>query len=502
MTLQCPHCNSTSAISRGTRQNVDGVLFRRYACKSCGKYYSVKSIDKFQSTVEMVGEKFVLTSAQNDSLINHEFLGALKKYCKLNDAKLIILPVKYMVNVAEGIVWDKAIEEYVNDSSMTLADGLRVLGNINITPTIENPIAGLDPLSKGDSLIIGHPQLQMKTLAVNSVDHPAIITTTGSITYPDYSITKQGEKAKFNHSFSAIVVEKDGDQFHLRVLNGDSTGGFYDIDGYYTEKKKTKLTHVEALITGDEHALFASPEVKMATYLNKDSIVNTLKPKVIVRHDVLDCFSVSHHHKNNFFARYGKHQLGMDDIEAELKLTLAHIEETTPKFSENVIVSSNHNDHLLRWLNETDPKTEPWNAKIYHFLMYNMLNTMERDDEMFHFQNPFELWVDHAEPSVPIKFIGRTESYMISGIELSMHGDVGQNGSRGSLLQFSRLAHKNIIGHSHSPGIAKGSWQTGTSSVLKMEYNKGPSSWLQTHVVIYPNGCRQMIHIINGKWKK
>jgi hypothetical protein len=461
-------------------------------------------MDKFQSTMEMSGDKFVITSAQNDTEINYEFLGALKKYCSIHKAKLIILPIRYMYSSADGIVWDDSIAEYINDASMTLTDGLRVLGNINISPTIESPIAGLDALSKGDSLIIGHTQLQMKTLAVNSVDHPAIITTTGCITSPKYTETKQGEKAKFNHSFSAIVVEKDTDQFHLRILNADSTGGFYDIDGYYTAKSKTKLTHIEALITGDEHAMFACPDVKAATYLNKDSIVNVLKPKVIVRHDILDCFSISHHHKHNFLIRYGKHFTGTDKIEDELKLTLKHIEDTTPKFSKNIIVSSNHNDHLMRWLNEADPKTEPWNAKIYHQLMFYMLDYMDVDGTDFSFPNPFELWVSQQELDygLDIEFIGRNTSYMISGVELSNHGDAGVNGSRGSALQFSRLAHKTVIGHSHSPNINKGAWQTGTSSHLKLEYTKGPSSWLQTHVAIYPNGCRQMIHIINGKWKK
>jgi len=503
MSVSCPHCGSTAAVSRGTRQNVDGLLFRRYACKGCSRYYSVQSMDKFQSTSEIIGEKFVITSAQNDTPINLFFLMTLKSYCSIHGATLIILPVKYMVDISEPeIIWHPSIAEYIKDSSVTLTDGLRMLGNINISPAIESPIAGLDYLSKGDSLIIGHPQLQMKTLAVNSVDHPAIITTTGSVTLPNYSETKQGEKARFNHSFSAIVVEKDINQFHLRVLNADENGGFYDIDGYYDAGGRTDLKYVEALITGDEHALFASPLVKAATYTNKDSMVKVLKPKRIVRHDVLDCYSVSHHHKNNFLTKYGKHKTSTDIMEDELKLTLEHIDSTTPSYSENIIVASNHNDHLYRWLNEADPKIEPWNAKLYHHLMYRMLDKMTITDKTFEFMNPFELWVSEQKHKSKITFVGRDEAYKICEIEISNHGDLGTNGSRGSLLQYSRLAFKTIIGHSHSPGINKGAYQVGTSSNLKLEYSKGPSSWLNTHCVVYPNGKRQLIHIINGKWKK
>jgi hypothetical protein len=137
---------------------------------------------------------------------------------------------------------------------------LRLLGDININPAIENPINGLDYLSKGDSLVIAHTQLAMKTLAVNSVDNPAIITTTGTVTMPRYTRTKQGMKGTFNHSFSAVVIELDGEDFHYRVLNADDRNGFFDINGYYTKDTHQKHVTAEALITGDEHAMFIDPE--------------------------------------------------------------------------------------------------------------------------------------------------------------------------------------------------------------------------------------------------
>ena len=442
----------------------------------------------------------VITSAQNNANVNREFLDSLVGYCNRRSASLYIVPVKYDVPDGVDIVWDFP-GDYLLDDTVKVCDKLRVLANINISPTIENPLAGLDYLSKGDSLIIGHPQLQMKTLAVNSVESPAIIITTGSCTEPNYSVTKSGEKARFNHSYSAVVIEKDVDCFHIRVLNADETGGFYDIDGYQHLDTFTELDRIEALVTGDEHAVFIDTDVLNATYMDNDSIVRRLKPKYIVRHDVLDCYSVSHHHRNNFFVRYGKFHANQHKIEDELVQTLSHILLTTPDDCENIIVGSNHNDHLERWLNETDPKLEPWNAKMYHRLMYLMLEHMEIGDGDFSYTSPFRLWVEEFGLE-NIKFIGRNESFKIFDIEISNHGDVGTNGSRGSLLQYSRLAFKNIIGHSHSPGIKSGAYQVGTSSKLKMDYTKGPSSWLHCHCIVYPNGKRQLINIINGKWHK
>jgi hypothetical protein len=36
---------------------------------------------------------------------------------------------------------------------------------------------------------------------------------------------------------------------------------------------------------------------------------------------------------------------------------------------------------------------------------------------------------------------------------VSQHGDIGSNGSRGSLLQFRKLNTKIIVGHYHSPDV-------------------------------------------------
>ena len=127
-------------------------------------------------------------------------------------------------------------------------------------------------------------------------------------------------------------------------------------------------------MTGDEHALFNSPEVRDATYMNPDSIAKVLKPKIVVRHDVFDGYSISHHHRNNPVTKFVKYQQGLDKVEDELLKTREYIDSTTPPGALNVIVASNHNEHLLRWLKEADWKLEPWNAKIYHWFWYNMLD--------------------------------------------------------------------------------------------------------------------------------
>tara|TARA_S200002703_G_scaffold151577_1_gene151157 strand:- start:536 stop:841 length:306 start_codon:yes stop_codon:yes gene_type:complete len=101
-----------------------------------------------------------------------------------------------------------------------------------------------------------------------------------------------------------------------------------------------------------------------------------------------------------------------------------------------------------------------------------------------------------------MKFLGGDEPYMVHDIDVSQHGHKGPNGVRGSLTNLSKIGVKTVIGHCHSPGIMGGCWQVGTSSRYDLEYIQGPSSWLHCHCVIHANGKRQLLPIIEGKWRR
>jgi len=498
--IQCPHCESHKVHKNGKFTLSGGEVKNRYICTECNKGFSLgDSYNRFVPDVVLNDKKYVITSVQNNTNINTEFLHSLERYCKKNSARLIIVPTLHQQQLYPFPLLDWDVDEkYVIRDKVSLNGMVNLIANIKINASAENPLGGLDSLSKGKTLIVPHNQLQMRSLPVLKDDYPVILTTTGTISQPSYVRSKAGEKAEFNHSNSAILVDFQQDIFHLRVLNADETGGFYDIDGYYSENSFEKLTETEALITGDEHVLVTSPEVTKATYTNKDSMVNTLKPKKIIRHDVLDCFTVSHHHRKDNFIQYSKYVNGINKIKDELDLTVKYMVDTTPSFSESYVISSNHHDHLKRWLTEADPKIEPWNAKIFHQLTYLMMDEIDNAGQL-HVPDPFELYCNTIAPH--IKFVSRVESFKVCDIELSNHGDKGANGSRGSLTQFSKFSDKVVIGHSHTPGINKGAYSVGCSTPKTLEYTSGPSSWMNTHCVIYPNGKRQLINIIAGKWK-
>lgn len=513
--MQCYECSSDNVRSLGARF-YGPAKYTKYVCEDCGEEMLISPDVEVEDVIEVAeslgyvrpesyinsitsAPKIVVSTIQNNSEVNQEFLSALEYYCDSINARLVLIPIRYKNNDGDATWYAPEVESYIVNNLIKLEHcPVKIMGNLKIVATAENPLSGLDPMSKGYSLVIGHPQVMLKTLPQHANGYPAIITTTGSISEKNYIQSKLGFKAEFNHSMSALLIEQTQDTYFFRHLNFDGEG-FCDLGKYYTKDSVSDM-RAEAIVTGDEHAMFADPVVANVTYTNDDSLVNILKPKVIVRHDVLDAYSISHHHRKNVFTSFAKWQSGVNDIQIELDNTIRFINDTTPADSESWIVSSNHNEHLFRWLNECDPKIEPWNAVIYHGLMYHMLLATEMTDSGAKYPDPFEMY---ASPRLDdnIKFLSRREKNLICDVDVGFHGDLGANGSRGTRNQFSILPTKTIIGHSHSPGITKGCYQTGTSSRLKLEYNTGPSSWHHAHCAIYENGKRQLIFIVDGKYR-
>lgn len=454
-------------------------------------------------------KRFIITSAMNNCPVDPNFWASLQTYARKTKACLLVIPSRYKnpTSKAEsektdaGSWWAQEVHPHMTDEQIKLNDHLRIMADYRVNATATNPLSGLDTISGGISTIFGHAQIQMKTVPTPQYDIPKIMQSTGSCTEPIYSDTRAGKRGLFNHSLGAAVVELGGkDKFFIRTISADNTGGFYDLDYYYGPKGAEKSSQVEALITGDEHAMFNDERNKAAVYLNKDSICNVLKPKVIVRHDVFDGYSISHHNRKDPMIQYSKHKMGHHLVKDELELTAAHIEETTPKFSENLIVASNHHDHLLRWLKEVTPLQEPWNLDTYLDLWKLVTETWEWKETGTVHGDPFALWMEERL-KVKTTFLPRDSSKTICGIMVGFHGDQGANGARGSINQYAKMGAKTVLGHRHAPGINKGVYQVGTSTTLRMDYTSGPSSWAHCHCVVYPNGKRQLIFVIKGEWR-
>jgi len=503
---RCGNCGSKHVIKKGPTP-IGGRNRQRYKCKNChSNFYEFIEegiIPQYVSKKKV--NTWVITTCINNADTNTQFVESLHTYCEHNDADLLIIPLKYTVpelNI-KNVAWDSNLEPYFYSNTVHLLQALKLLAGMKISPTVTNPFAGWNDSTKGISHIIPSPQIRMAMVARNQIDTPCALYTTGCVSYPVYTKSKQGERATFNHSFAALVVEEDPsiESFHVRVLNCDNDGGFYDVDKYYFMKSISSCNKVSGIVIGDEHVKFIDQSVAAATYYNTDSMVNTLRPEYLIRHDVLDFYSASHHHKTDIVLQFAKLVNGDNDVEKELKTTIEYLIDTTPSDCTSIIVESNHNGHLDKWISSADAiNKDLTNYCIYHDLSRLIGYHIKQKKESM---SLFELWSREYYDYDNIRFLKNAESFKLHDIELSMHGDHGLNGSKGSTAQFARLGLKVITGHTHVPAIIEGAYSVGHSCISKMEYNKkSPSSWHHGHCIIHPNGKRQMILIKEGKWRR
>jgi hypothetical protein len=161
-----------------------------------------------------------------------------------------------------------------------------------------------------------------------------------------------------------------------------------------------------------------------------------------------------------------------------------------------IVVRSNHDIWLDRWLNDTD-----WRKSNNKMTYLKLASEMASDTEGKGALNVI-LRINNVENAYCLDL---DESFNVNGFELGIHGHQGAGGSRGSMIQFKNLNTKNVTGHSHVPRRMNGALSVGTLTKLRLGYNKGLSAWMQSNVIIHQNGKAQHLNIINGKvttlWK-
>ncbi len=506
---RCPRCGSDSLQRNG---RTDGGLRQRWRCADCGHRTTRPVLGppaiQFHSELP-TSNRYVITSAQNATPVFAAFWEALLVYCEHVGAELIVVPNRYRnptsvwtANNENDEWWAKEVVPYLYDGRFDLGGSLTILADVKVQPTAVSPLEGLEAITHHRSAIIGHPKVQLKTVATPQHKLPKILTTTGAVTKPNYSDTKTGKKGEFHHTYGATVVELDGDAFHLRQLNATARGEFIDLDLAVSQHGVKPAPPAAALVMGDTHVDFVDPAVVRATFTNPGSMAAVLRPEKLVWHDLLDFHSRSHHHRGNPIIAAAVHQAHRGNVRAEVERACSFVDEHSPEGVENVFVPSNHPAALGKWVRETDWRADPENAEFYLETALAMIQaaklTPERGVETV---DAFHYWARQLMNSTA-RFLEPGESCVIKGYEVGMHGHAGVNGARGSVRAFARIGTKSVTGHGHSPEIYEGARRVGTSSYLTRDWSVGgPSSWLQTHYVIYANGKGSLLNVIGGEWR-
>lgn len=451
-------------------------------------------------------KRLVITAAQNATPVHTGFFESLQQYCKYNDAELIVIPIRYKnptsrwTDSQEGLEkWTPVLEPYLYNQRKKLNANLVLLGDIKTVPTATKPLTGFESVTHGESGILGHTKLQMTTIPTPSHKLPKIMTTTGACTVKNYTDSKAGKKGEFHHTIGACAVEIVGSQFFMRQINATSDGCFIDLNHEYTPKGVQVAPPALALVMGDTHRAFMDKAVEKATF-GPGGMVDALDPDHLVFHDLHDGYARNPHHRLDPFSEIAKRGVNMHLVKKEVEEDVKWLDSVTGD-RKSIVVPSNHDNFFARWIVDTDWRRDPDNAAFYLETALAMVNSTHMTKSGSARVDPFIYWVNRLKTNEDVRCLESNESFVLGGVELGLHGDRGPNGSRGARTNLRRIGVKTIVGHSHSPGIEEGCFQTGTSTPLRLEYNSGPSSWLQAHVVLYANGKRSILPILNGKWR-
>lgn len=453
----------------------------------------------------------IAVAAQNSTPVHADFWACLLTAVKHRKAQLFVIPTRYKNPTSQWTGsqqnaehYDKAVVPYLWNQRLRLNPNLLLLADVPTQPTAAQPLASLDGMSHAASGIIGHAKLQYRTVATPGGRMPKILTTTGICTVPNYTESRTGKIGEFHHSLSAVIVELDGNQFHMRQLHYSArlnavTDGLRGVM-YLPNGRVKKAPRPLALGQGDTHVDAVDPQVDAATFA-PGGLVQTLRPLNVIWADLVDANSITHHEEKDQLLRMAKEKANRRNIEQEVNRSIEHVRIRTFEGVANIIQASNHDDMLRRWVVDgiqngfKDPLNAPFGLRCASY----MADHAHMGPRGATYPDPYK-WLFERANVKQSRVLDLDESFALADVELGMHGHIGPNGARGSRKNLARIGTKSIIFHSHSPGIEEGCYQAGTSTRLRLSYNHGPSSWLNTHVLLQHDGKRQLVNIIDGRY--
>lgn len=464
---------------------------------------NIKTIKKVNKSISK-HERFFVTTAVTGCWVNEKFYKTIKSWCKKNDAKLLILvaedPAKQKTKEGDHYI-DLSL---INDDDHVIVQDTALNSNVHLS-TIKlsakqiDATTGLDRLAQKGTFIYASPKQRLKPVPVSNTKHVHLLVTTGAITEPDYKSDmymslRTAYLAEYDHVMGGVIVELDKkDRYHFRHVQMDEDGSFIDLGKKYHSSGKVTKENALAIHPGDWHTGSTDPMVKACI---KD-MCSVLKPTHLMMHDFFDGISINHHIEKDRIELALLAEKGLLSLEHELKQLRDECEELSSWDVEYVnVVFSNHDDFLNRYLRAAR-YADPSQAHNHRLSLKLALELLDR-------KNPLEYAVHElfGLKKHKMNWLELDEDFILAGIQ-NIHGHLGANGSRNpSIVAIERVYKLSNSGHNHGSEILRGAWRAGTSTYLKLGYNKGPSSWSNSHIVTYRNGARQLIYTIEGKWHK
>jgi len=465
------------------------VIRSWFADSSISKLEELAMFNKAQKNKVGKSKYRIVSSAQNATPVNGAFWAKVLAYAEFLGAEINIVPMRYhnptsTFTEAKNDYWSRDVQPYLVASRNKIHKNLVLLGDVKIQPTATMPLTSLEGLSGEESCIVAHTRQHFKTLPTLEGQPAKFLASTGSVTESNYTDSKAGKRADFHHTFGFVIIEElDDETFFIRQVSANKNGDFYDLDYKVTDKGVKHDTEcVEIVTLGDIHLGDTDPVAMTIS----DEMLKRFKPKNVIFHDIMNGHSISHHEKRDPFLGLQREQDGSWDLEKEL----ADVVEFTGSYLDYnpVIVKSNHDDFVDRWLKDNDWRKE---KNKYAYLKYGKLKA---DGELPKGILPYEIQKAYGDQVVCLT---EDESFKVRNNEFGVHGHIGANGSRGGANQFKKLNTKLITAHTHSPLKIDNLITVGTNTYLRLGYNKGLSGWFHANSITHKNGKTQLI-LIHG----
>jgi hypothetical protein len=441
----------------------------------------------------------IITWAQNATPVHANFWNNILAYADFLGAEIGVIPGRYQnptslwsENMEGDEWWDEVFTKkdengviastYLDSSHQNVSTYLDIIGDIKIVPTASNPLTGLEGISGNKSCIVGHPSLHLKSLPVLNGHANKLMLTTGACTLKNYTDTRSGKKAEFHHCMGFAIAELVDDNVFIRQVTAENSGNFIDLIYEVKDKKVSAINKCAAYIFGDIHV----SQVYKPVVEETKRLFEHLSPRRIVLHDLFNGESVNHHEAKDPFASFKKLQEGKNLVGKEIEGVYGFIDNNDLIKYNPIVVRSNHDMWLERWLKEADWKKDLANAA--HYLEYtSMLLSGKAEKGLL----AYLLEKRYADK---ITCLGISDSFKMLGWELGQHGHLGAHGSKGNLEQYRKLNTKIIVGDYHTPGRTQGAASVGTYSERRMGYNEGASAWMHAGIILHTNGKIQ--HVI------
>ena len=488
---------SKKGVFKATRYELKGGTAEKYIQDQ----EDAQAVQEYRDALEEEIKKykrFVVTTAVMGKDAYSPFAESLRNYAARNNALMLVLPCEDVVSrgkKAAPIELSADLKDFRVVFKDTYLNKNLCLSAIKVSAKQINPLSGLDRLTvdRQASLIVASPKVFLRYIPNMHYDVPHALMTTGAVTINNYDNDRYMSKrtsalAENDHTYGAIIIEVENEKiFHFRHVRASETGSFTDLGVEYLPDGTINNMLGTVLVMGDTHVGYHDIELHEKA-MELAMLTNVSE---VVLHDIFHGSSISHHDWSKSVTRAQRAQQGKLCLEDECIAVKSYLEDIEERGYKITIVNSNHDGHLLRYLQEGRYVSDPMNLKFASELVTPAI------DNLNPLQYAIESILGFCKDTV--EWLGIDVSKRIYGVEIAQHGSKGANGGRGNKTTYENGLGDCIVAHSHSAGIQRKVFTVGTVGQMDMGYNEGLSSWTRTCGLIYKDGTKQLVNFIANK---